>query len=48
MKPDDIKSVANDILLHRLTLTSEAKMMKTDAAAILRSLIIKTKVPIGE
>lgn len=48
VKPDDIKSVANDILLHRLTLTSEARMMKTDASAILRSLIVKTKVPIGE
>ena len=48
VKPDDIKSVASDILLHRLTLTSEARMMKTDAAAILRSLIIKTKVPVGE
>ena len=48
VKPDDIKSVAKDVLLHRLTLTSEARMMKTDAAAILRSLIIKAKVPVGD
>lgn len=48
VKPDDIKSVAKDVLLHRLTLTSEARMMKTDAAVILRNLIVKTKVPIGE
>lgn len=48
VKPDDIKNVAYDVLLHRLSLTSEAKMMKTDAMAILRSLIVKTKVPVGE
>ena len=46
VKPDDIKSIAPDVLLHRLTLTAEAKIMKTDVANLLRSLIVKAKVPV--
>lgn len=46
VKPDDIKSVAPDVLLHRLTLTAEAKIMKTDTANLLKSLMIKAKVPV--
>lgn len=46
VKPDDVKNVAESILLHRLTLTSEAKIRKADAAAILHGLLIKTKVPV--
>jgi len=46
VKPDDIKSVAESILLHRLTLTSEAKIRKMNAASILHGLVIKTKVPV--
>lgn len=43
--PDDVKAVAIDVLLHRLVLTSEAKMKKDDARGILQSLILKVKVP---
>lgn len=46
VKPDDIKKVAPDVLLHRLTLTAEAKIMKTDKANLLKSLMIKAKVPV--
>lgn len=46
VKPDDVKSVAEKVLLHRLTLTSEAKIMKMDVSAILHSLVIKAKVPV--
>ena len=46
VKPDDVKSVAESVLLHRLSLTSEAKMMRVEAAAVLHSLVIKTKVPV--
>ena len=46
VKPDDVKSVAKAVLLHRLTLTGEARMRKTDAEALLHSMIIKTKVPV--
>ena len=42
---DDVKAVAIDVLLHRLVLTSEAKMKKDDARGILQSLILKVKVP---
>lgn len=45
VKPDDVKYVAEAVLLHRLVLTSEAKIMKTDASNILRSLLLKAKVP---
>ena len=46
VKPDDVKAVAEKVLLHRLSLTSEAKIMKMDVAAILHSLVIKAKVPV--
>ena len=45
VKPDDVKAVANLVLLHRLVLTSEARIKKEDAAAILKSLILKVKIP---
>lgn len=46
VKPDDIKDVAMQVLLHRLTLSPEAKIRKDDAASILKSLILKVKVPV--
>ena len=46
VKPDDIKSVAPAVFLHRLTLTADAKIMKTDSANLLKSLILKAKVPV--
>lgn len=44
--PDDVKAVANDVLLHRLILTSEAKMRKEDPKGILQALILRAKVPV--
>lgn len=46
VKPDDVKAVAEKVLLHRLSLTSEAKIMGMDVSAILHSLVIKAKVPV--
>lgn len=45
VKPDDVKAVAMQVLLHRLTLVSEARIGKEDPAGILKSLIVKTKIP---
>lgn len=46
VKPDDVKYVASDIMSHRLALTSEAKILKSDVKALVRSLIVKAKVPV--
>lgn len=45
-KPDDVREVAEAVLLHRLVLTSEAKIRKEDVSKVLRSVISKTKVPV--
>ena len=46
VKPDDVKAVAMQVLLHRLVLSPEAKLQKADGAGILKSLILKAKVPV--
>ena len=46
VKPDDVKAVAMQVLLHRLTLSPEAKIRKDDAAAILKSIVLQVKVPV--
>ena len=46
VKPDDAKAVAKQVLLHRLVLTSEARMQKTDAEKILLGILSKVKVPV--
>lgn len=46
VKPDDVKAVAMQVLLHRLVLSSEAKVRKEDGDKILKSLIIKAKIPV--
>lgn len=46
VKPDDVKDVAMQVLLHRLILSTEAKIGKEDCAAILKSLIVKARIPI--
>lgn len=43
--PDDIKAVAINTLHHRLTLTYEAKIAGEDIDKLLKSIILKTKVP---
>lgn len=45
VKPDDVKAVAMEVLLHRLTLSPEARIQKADAAGILKALILKARVP---
>lgn len=45
VKPDDVKAIAMEVLLHRLSLSSKAEMEKEDAAKILNSLLIKAKIP---
>lgn len=46
VKPDDVKKIAESVLLHRLVLTSEAKIAKEDAAGILSSLVLKARIPV--
>lgn len=46
VKPDDVKDVAMQVLLHRLTLSSEARIRKEDAEKILKSLVLKARVPV--
>ncbi|MCQ2525643.1 MAG: MoxR family ATPase [Lachnospiraceae bacterium] len=45
VKPDDVKSVALNVLHHRLTLTPEARIKSEGLDKVLRSLIIAAKVP---
>ena len=45
VKPDDIKAVAINVLHHRLALTYEAKIAKEDIDKVLKSIILKVKVP---
>lgn len=46
VKPDDVKDVAMHVLLHRLVLSSDARIRKEDAASILKSIILKVKIPV--
>lgn len=46
VKPDDVKAVAMQVLLHRLSLSSKAEIEREDAEKILNSLIIKAKIPV--
>ena len=46
VKPDDVKAVVQDVLIHRLPLTSEAKMRKVDVEKLLSGLLTKVKVPV--
>lgn len=45
VKPDDVRAVAMQVLLHRLSLSSEARIRKEDGAKVLRSLILKARIP---
>lgn len=46
VKPDDVKAVAMQVLLHRLVLATDAKLRKENAESILKSLILKAKIPV--
>lgn len=45
VKPDDVKAVAMPVLLHRLVLTSNAKIRQEDVTGILKSLVVKARIP---
>ena len=45
VKPDDVKAVCINTLHHRLALTSQAKIKKAGTDQLLKSLILKAKVP---
>lgn len=46
VKPDDVKAVAMQVLLHRLSLSSKAEIENEDAEKILNSLIVKARIPV--
>lgn len=43
--PDDVKAVAVNVLHHRMSLTSEAKIRKENIDKIVKELVLKAKVP---
>lgn len=45
VKPDDVKAVAANVLEHRLVLVSEARISGENPDSILKSIIVKAKVP---
>lgn len=47
VKPDDVKKVAEQVLLHRISLTSEARIRQENALKILQSLILKARIPVA-
>ena len=48
VKPDDVKAVAVNVLHHRLSLTSEAKIRKEDTDSIVKALVLKAKIPMEQ
>lgn len=46
VKPDDVKQMAEAVLLHRLVLSNDARIRKENAGKILQSLVIKAKLPV--
>lgn len=46
VKPDDIRAVAMQVLMHRMVLSSEARMQKSGAEDILGKLVLRAKVPV--
>ena len=48
VKPDDIKAVAVNVLNHRLVLTPESRIAGEKKDSIIKSIILKVKVPTKE
>lgn len=46
VKPDDVKAVAEPVLLHRFMLTTKARGQKEDVEKIFHSILLKCKVPV--
>lgn len=45
INPDDVRYMAGLVLSHRLVLTTQMRMQKKDAAELLKTLVLKVKVP---
>lgn len=45
-KPDDVKAMVLPVLSHRLVLTADARLKQESITSILRSLVLKVRVPI--
>lgn len=45
VKPDDVKDVAMKVMLHRVVLSSEARIRKENPKDILKSIIVKARIP---
>jgi len=48
VKPDDVKHVAVPALAHRLTLSPELWVQRTDPSEIVRSIVASVPVPVGD
>lgn len=46
VKPDDVRAVAGKVLLHRLSLTPEAKIAGEKTETVLKGLLLKVKIPV--
>lgn len=46
VKPDDVRAVAMQVLLHRLVLSSDARLRKEEPYSILKSLILQARIPV--
>ena len=46
VKPDDVKAVARQVLLHRFTLTAKARGQREDVLSIFNNILTKVKVPV--
>jgi MoxR-like ATPase len=44
-KPDDVRALAKSVMAHRLTVTTDMRLQKKDAASVLEALILKTPLP---
>ena len=47
VKPDDVRSIAVNVLHHRITLTAEARLLKEDPDRVLDVLITHAVIPVG-
>ena len=46
VKPDDVRQIAQAVLLHRVVLTPEARIRQEKASAILDRIILRAKIPV--
>lgn len=47
VKPDDVRSIAVNVLHHRITLTAESRLLKEDPDRLLDALITHAVIPVG-